>query len=449
MGPVAGLDRRAKIAIGAGLAAVALPCVATSALQRGWRGETAAALASLEDEELGASLEALGASGTTPAAARLARRWDAFDKLPAAVSYMSGTGPVDLRRHLAGDTSVVVYDRAMVEEEEDGAPADVTAAMPLLLERVARCEADIDALLRAKRPIRFEVDWSRAYDAPMPHLMGMKALANGLRTRAAWRAHQGDAAGAWADAERIVGLAGCLDDPCLIGRLVRLAVTGIATMTVVELLQVGSPPPSEQAARLGKALAALEGGKGFQRAMRGELGMFDRAVDLSGDGLLLDGQVIPLEGVGRLKTRLLLDQWKRDWVVTMARTIRACREPDPLKRQDALAVIAGEARAGTVFVQLLMPAMAHAHAKELDALANLRMARHALRLGGDPAAGPGDLPLDPWSGAKLRWASANGVARLWSIGADRADDGGALPAEGPDAPYVAPTDLVVRIGRRP
>lgn len=443
------LDRRAKVAIGAGVAVVALPCLATSIVQRGWRAETAAALAALEAEGVGTSLASLGVEAPpTPEAVALARRFDAFDKLPTPVSYMSGTGPVDLRRHLAGDTHVLVYDRTTADED---APPDARAAMPLLLERVARYEADVDALLRARRPIRFAVDWRKAFDAEMPHLMGLKNLANGLRTRAAWRSHEGDAAGAWADAERLVGLAGCLDDPSLIGRLVRLAITGLATLTVEELLQTGPPPPPAQAARLDRALAALEEGDGFQRAMRGELSTFERAVELGGDGLFFDGQMrIPLQGIGRVKARLFLDQWTRDWVAIMGRAIRACDERDPLTRHDALAALAAEANGSTMLVQILMPSLAKAHAKELDAAARLRMVRVALRLGGDPAAAPGDLPLDPWGGgAKLRWAVQNGVGRLWSIGADRSDGGGTLPSEDPDAPFVPATDLVVRVGRRP
>lgn len=444
------MERRGKVAIGAGIAIAALPCLVTSAVQRGWRSQTEAALAALEADGLGTSLEALGQDRPAgPAATALARRLDAFEGLPPAVSYMSGAGPVDVKRYLAGDRTVMVYDRA---EDDAASPPDARAGAALLLERVARCEADADGLLRAKRPVRFPVDWSKGYAAEMPHLMGLKQLANGLRTRAAWRAQDGDAAGAWADAERLAKLPACLDDPVLIGRLVRIAVTQIATSTITELLELLPPPPAEQRARLDRALAALEDPDGHQRAMRGELGMFCRSIQLRGDELILEGQSVPVGGVARLRTRLLLEQWTRDFVLVMGRVIRACGQGDALGRQDALIAIADQAAGGTPLVQLLLPALPRAHSKELNMQAHLRLARVALRLGGDPSASPGELLADPWAGGRpLRWARAGGVGRLWSIGEDRTDEGGVLPVEGgdPDAPRPSPTDLVVRVGRRP
>lgn len=437
------MKRWTRIALGGALL-LATPVAGFQLVQRGWRRDTAALLQRLEDEGLGASPAALGLDGpVADDADALSRASRAVMDLPGDASLYPGTPPAELDA-LFGPTPPEWWLTYDPETGEQGAPRDAARTIEWILARLDVVEPALDAA-RGRRG-RFPVDWTRGVRVEMPHLLELKALLSALQLRAGWRMRQGDAPGAWLDVERMLGLTARLDDPTIIGRLVRAAMIGITCATIVDLVALGPLPDGEQQARLDAALARLEDPDGYQRALRGELSMLLRTFEVEGGDALDD---LDPKGVQRVQLWLTLHRIEREWVEVNGRAIRAAARGTAPERHDALIACAAEAKqTGSTIVNLLLTSFDRAYVKDVDAIARARLARVALRLGArDLPPSASGLPADPWSGAPLLYArDPDGTARVWSVGSNRTDEGGPVPPPGTGG---TPSDLVVRLGLPP
>jgi len=438
------VKRWTRLALGGALL-LATPVAGFQLVQRGWRRETAALLRGLEDEGLGASPAALGHDGPVAEDAdALARASRAVSDLPSDASMYLGTTPAELDALLGPSPPewFRVYDAGSGEQVP---PRDSARTIEWILARLDVIEPTLDAA-RDRRG-RFPVDWSRGVRAEMPHLMELKALLSALQLRAGWRMRQGDAPGAWLDVERMLGLAARLDDPVIIGRLVRIAAIGMACATLVDLVALGPLPAPHQRARLDTALTLSEDLDGHQRALRGELYMVLRTFEAEGPDAL--GDYMDTTAAQRLQLWFTIHGVEREWVEVMGRAIRAVTRGTAPERHDALIALAVEVRrSGSPIANQLLPALDRALAREVDAIARTRLARVALWFGATdlPPVARG-LPADPWSGAPLLYArDPDGTARVWSVGSNRTDEGGAVPPPGTGG---SPSDLVIRLGLPP
>lgn len=435
------MKRWTRLALGGALLLVT-PAAGLHLVQRGWRRQTAALLQGLEDEGLGASPQALGVDGPVAEDAEaLVQASQAVTSLPSDASMYLGTSPLELDA-LFGPTPpewFLVYDP---EKGEQAPPKDAARTIEWLVARLDVVEPTLD---RARdRRGRFPADWSRGVRTELPHLMELKALLSALELRAGWRMRQGDAPGAWLDVERMLGLAARLDDPLVLGRLVRAAAIGMTCATIVDLVALGPLPAEGQRARLETALTLVEDLDGHQRALRGDLHLVRRTLEQEGTGALSD--FMDLTASQRLQMWFLLDRVEREWVEVMARAVRAVARGSAPARHDALIALAADVRKnGSPVVNRLLIALDRAFAKEVDTIAHARLARVALRLGArDLPPFARGLPADPWSGAPLLYArDPDGTARVWSVGSNRTDEGGAVPAPGAGG---TASDVVVRLG---
>ncbi len=437
------MKRWTRLALGGALL-LATPVAGFQVAQRAWRRDKAALLQALEDEGLGASPAALGLDGpVADDAAALSRASRAVSDLPSDASMYLGTTPAELDA-LFGPSPPEWFLTYDAESGEQAPPKDSARTIEWILARLDVVEPTLDGA-RDRRG-RFPVDWSRGVRAEMPHLMELKALLSALQLRAGWRMRQGDAPGAWLDVERMLGLAARLDDPVLIGRLVRVAAIGMACSTIVDLVALGPLAAPNQRARLDTALTLAEDLDGFQRGLRGELYMVLRTFEAEGAEALDD---LGAKGAQRLTLWLTLDRVEREWAEVNGRAIRAVSRGTAPERHDALIACAAEVnRSGSSIVNLLLASFDRAFAKEVDAIARTRLARVALWLGAAdlPPVARG-LPADPWSGAPLLYArDPDGTARVWSVGSNRTDEGGAVSPPGTGG---TPSDLVVRLGLPP
>lgn len=437
-----------------GLLALALLLLAWAGPRLLWRVQLERELAALEREGLSIRAEAfpLRTNGPEERAAvqALVDAAKDVDAATGAGNWLPGTLPEGLQRALAApydpETIAVVF-----QPDPDPAGAqDLASAAALLLTALDRGEPAIDAALA--RRVRLEIEPSTR-SVPFERAQATRELSNGLWFRASWRALHGDPDGAWADAERALGMIELYDEPLLLPWLIRVALGSHAARGIEALLLVGPPPREDRRARIDAALARLLERErdlvpGLRDDLRRQLDLTTREEMEARLSFDLDpGEWSGRRFLNRIQAAWFLPLWKRDLAIHQAAAIRllvrATGTPGGgLAELRALE----EAPRGRLVLEGFVSS---ARAKGLESVALLRMARTALDL-----ARRGELPeplaLDPFdpSGASLRWRRPGpGEGLLWSVGADQKDDGGVDPEE---LYYPEPgTDLLWRLAPPP
>ncbi|MBX3472555.1 MAG: hypothetical protein KF878_37365 [Planctomycetes bacterium] len=406
--------RRTRTLLTALTGAVACAALALLGLQRSWRAGREGVLADLERDGLAVTPEALDPPAPAAAAgADLARLLGRLDDLPEPVQRVTEWGPRHVLDALADPTSL---DAQAIYAPGPDDPPDLAGALALVGARLDPFEADLDRALAG--PCELPVRWSEGLTGPAPDLAGVKRLALALRARAVGHAHAGRADAAWADVERALRLARAADGPWLIGRIMHDVLVEEGVAAVATLLTACGPPDADRLARLDAALAALDGAGGFARALRGELALTETTLEASGP-----------EGAA---ARLLFARWRRDHTRLMADAIRAAAAPEAVDARSPLSELERRTVDASPLTQLVFPAVARLHSRDLAALALARAARAALSLAAADALPerPADLPRDPLdpAGGAIRWRrDGPRAATLWSVGVDGRDDGGRAP----------------------
>ncbi len=328
-------------------------------------------------------------------------------------------------------------------------PALIDEKLPGVLARLASSESSLEEALAADG-WRFDTSWGEVPFPEVPHLMQVRELGSILIARASHASAEGRLDDAWDDLIRYARLAELLDDPSLIGFLVRKAMTGVLVDATEQLLARGLPS-DEQADRLGAHLERLERAteEGYARALRTELA----TALLIFDGLIGDRDLdeetrrsLSAEGLTTqvpIFSRLLLAD-RRAYVTILGRAIRATAAGGDLATAErALGEIDDEVEqlgVMTPITRLLLPALFASHRKRYQGLAELRLARAGLAfaLAGRDAnlpSRPGEVTTieiarDPFSrlAEPLRYQRIDERrALLWSVGEDGDDDRGREP----------------------
>ncbi len=437
----------ALLVVGAVCVLCLLPWAGLRALDRAWDREREATLEALAADGLPARPADVTVEGDPDAEQWLLAAGSRVDALPPAVGLMLGASLDHLRRGRADPRAAADLGVFEPDAGDPRCPADLAGAVTLSNAVAAELEAELDR--RLARPWRLRYDAAGGFDVPLPALMPTKSLTNLFATRARWRALEGDLPGAWDDAARTLRLAARMDLPPLIGRLVRIACSGIALGALEDLFALAGPPDPARAAALEAQLALLDEGRGMTDAYRTELAMYEVGLDGPGgvDALAV-GSNMPLPA--RVLARTQWSRWRLDLTARMAAAVRAARvgEDRPVEAVGALERLEGEVAAdGTLLSQLLLPATSKAFLKDVRHRARVRLARAALRVptGKGPDATPALLdPFDPAGAPLRRTDGADGRSRLWSVGHDGVDQGGAVRPDG-TADDALGYDLVVEV----
>lgn len=407
-----------------------------------WAGAEASSLQALSDEGLGVSPAELAPAPPTNGA----------DALRAAFAVLER---IDPERRVALSDAMDIYggDLALASGSPDLGRAAQARRVEEVLAEGAPLLPHLDEALRADA-VCFELDWAAGYNAPQEHLMPLKELAWFLIARALVAQEAGQPGPAWGAIDRLVALCGRTRDPTLLGRLVREAVLGMAVNAIERLLELGPPPDAPARKRLAAGLIAAERGQPFHVALRCELALALASLDARTP----EGQAA-LFGTSldatwfRYLPSFVADAWFAKERAALARRMRRVIEAAqgaPREVQRALTALPPARLEDGVLAVLLEPAYRTAHAKELNGLARLRLARLLLDLAAEdalPESAPDGYP-DPWLGDEtaLRYRrESDRRAVVWSVGEDGVDDGGA-PREADRETWDLPLTLELPAG---
>lgn len=377
----------------------------------------------------------------------------------------------DLPSELATRYGVVRTNPAGLSEKEAAALVIADPAREVL-DYLRRFDAEMQEIGEASRrpESQFPVKWSEGYWILLPHVTQAKRFTTLFRVRAAARLASGDPAGAFADTVVLLHLAEKgAPDPILIGLLVRLAQTAIATSAVWEGLAARQWNEA-QLAELQAMLLAIDIQKAGIEAFQGERafgnwmydGWLESPQDLRDGWLPPDsGEAFALGPAGPVFPRFLAPRGliRRNQIAgnrMMDFLIARLRQPDwaaattRAPADDEYARLAGvrPMTPNTMLAAMLFPAIARAEGKlarqctvtRLGAIA-CALERHRLQTGRFPEAldelgprFPGGVPSDPMSGQPFRYRRLdNGWFQLWSVGANGRDDGGVMKDRENDA----------------
>jgi len=291
----------------------------------------------------------------------------------------------------------------------------------------------------------FEVEWSKGFEALMPHLAEMRNHARLLRLEAYVLAKKGDIKGAMENVRLMFRIRRLIDnDPTLISKLVGIAIDSIACSTIGGILLQGSPDKED----VEKALQELKGREKSNRLTHAFLG--EVAAGLQGfeavDKNLEEARMILRQKPHLLHKLFFEVVWIRSLdEYNYLKKMRFLREASKREFPDALdepGLEELETRMRPVYMNLLTniltPALARALWAEARADASIRMARIALALslyrsesGSYPDSldvlVPKYLPemqIDPFDGKPIRYKRKADGYILYSIDINRKDDGG-------------------------
>jgi hypothetical protein len=295
---------------------------------------------------------------------------------------------------------------------------------------------------------RFPVNWEAGAAALFPHYPRLWSLCRLLGARAVVAAAEGRQADAVADLEAMLRVARHIGaEPALIGQLVQYACLTAAGSALQGVLE-STPLEAEASRGLDEALAAVEVYAPFHAAMQTERAFGMWAFDLARRNprrLLGEMGHDPDSG---LPFRLLADARplfepliKRDQLYFLRRIsarITRWQERRPMDPADPLEDPEGFFPWYARISRIFDPALHGAASKRDEAAARLALARCALALdacrrqtGSYPRSLDAaqemrgrPLPEDPFTGGPFRYRLRGDGYLLYSVGANRQDDGG-------------------------
>ncbi|MFM8360746.1 MAG: hypothetical protein ACKOET_19525 [Verrucomicrobiota bacterium] len=372
-------------------------------------------------------------------------------------------------RPLAGRKSPYVDARADPLRRGEPWPADQRESLAALV----RTNAEALGLLRAalERPeSRYAVNLNQGFNAPLPHVDGVRLAARHLRAAAMAAVLAGDLDAAERRIEEQLKLAGTLaPEPLVISQLVRMAILQIAVQTLQDALSQGRFP-ADPLRRMAAAFAASVPRGAMERGLIGEMclgGDFFRT-PASQSGLVGGGapSAVFLGAYGLLGLRAADEVY---FLVTMRDMIEASPLEGPVRlgRMDEIEARLARDRARRWPVHLLsgmlLPAFTKFADKAASAEAMVVAAQVACALEGYRVARAGTLPerleslvpewlaavpADPFDGQPLRYLRQGAGYTVYSVGEDRKDSGGRERPRGGKPGPPESTDLTFTVERR-
>lgn len=324
-------------------------------------------------------------------------------------------------------------------------------------------------LQAAERPFcRYPVALTNGLRALFPHLAEIRTCSRLLRQEAVSQAARGHTDAATTALLAGFRLARSLDnEPVLISKLVQIASLGEAFDALQQSLNQKSFTDAELL-RLLTALRDAEPAVAFRRAMLGERANLVAVFQSSEEGLaeamaVSGGSAAPQFSLRSYRSAGYLQGDFAFALDFMSNLVALASVPYPQALDAAASMKIPDTQTALdeklVVSALLLPAPAGPVKKGAEAVARIRLARtvlaverYRLKHGGvlptslaDVSAElSGGVPEDPFDGQPLRYKqlSARGYT-VYSVGADRKDDGGAV--QGTDV--KAPLDVVMTISR--
>jgi hypothetical protein len=270
--------------------------------------------------------------------------------------------------------------------------------------------ADALRLLREAATLprsRYPMDLTSGFNALLPHLAQIKALAQLLKRDALLHADAGRPDEAVKSMEASFALAGSLaSEPALISDLVRIACVSI-TLGGMEHALADLKFSDVQLRRLSEWVSKTEqqGVDAYVRSMAGErcvsMAAFSNPAGLFGANAGQGGARMPVSGFMFTLIRLsgLLERDRNFLMRTLGRSIEAAKLPFPDSVRKTEALKAEQAREFAslsgrllVFSRMLLPALDKAFLKEARIACDLRAARTALAIERYRLAHDGRLP---------------------------------------------------------
>jgi len=258
----------------------------------------------------------------------------------------------------------------------------------------------------------------------------MRSAARMLKLEAHARAHRGDSQGVTAALRALIAASHALEaEPLMVSQLVRLAVGGIATGTLEDMLgQVDFT--DEQLAQLQADVRQLDLQPGLRRSLLGERVIGSESIrDLAPTGL-------PTSNEGRalyLKTT-------RGWIAASEQPFPQAFQQAQLIEQQFREEVGTSplSRMRSQLTMTVLPTFQVMFQATARGLASSSMADTAIaieqfrRRHGRPPQSLDELvpeflpavPIDPFDGQPLRYATDPGGFRIYSIGGNAKDDGG-------------------------
>jgi hypothetical protein len=353
-------------------------------------------------------------------------------------------------------------------KEDQAALMKLTSGKPGDREKVTRAEVlkvlsgteGALALVRkaaAMPEARFPVDWEAGAGATFPHHGTLRAASRMLAGHAELAAADGRTGDALADVEALTGIARhALDEPTLVSQMVGYATLAIADRTLKHVLET-SRPTAEESRRLAGVLARIDLDTPFLRSLEGERAFGNSIFDVSRRNPVEFMQLVRGSGDGSapkggfMSGALIL---AASPVLKVDQTIYLRYMTGLIEREKEghLTTIAAEERVDdfpgyAVVSRLVAPAVSSVIKRRGEAAARLTvdvwgLALHAYRLktGRYPdtlreleSSFPWNLPEDPFTGQPLVYSPEGDGYHLYSVGANRLDEGGMNSREGAGA----------------
>lgn len=391
-------------------------------------------------------------NSATPAIAakqKLPERWPDWDYPPQA----NGSQDLGVKRKLLQDgfwqlEPVRQLDAAQI------------AALRGELKRAAEALAEARKLADMPRG-RYSISYSPDFlSTLLPHVQDARVIASLLAYDVLLRAQDNDIVGALASCRAILNVGRSIgDEPLLVSQLVRMACRAIAVSKVERVLAQGEP--SDDALRtLQQLLEQEEPEPLILIALRGERGGMDRFLEAVQSGAVNLSAIGPNSnsdpgaeadpGIGEAVLRWspgYIKSQRAEMLRHMNKTVAVAKLP-PEQRRDRFLELEAEASAGSGLVRQLTPAISRVSEAGLRSQAQLRCAIAAVaaeRFRRDKGHWPenneelrksGLLPAwpnDPFDGQPLRFRRTSDGIVIYSIGPDRADDGGKIDRQHPTA----------------
>ena len=362
--------------------------------------------------------------------------------------------------------------KSMLQLSNRGWSQTVSANDSILQPAIAKLKPTLDKAVRAtKMPgFRFDRDYTRGFDLLFPEYADFKTLTRWLSVRAILRANSGDGAGMAEDLTALAKIsAACGSEDFLIGFLVQVATESITLQTMEQCLtEAKGRPGTIRAVR--QAMKAFAPVPNVKNASRGEyfLSMTSMQKLIKNrnpkDLEMMTSYGEESDDSSRMFSELMLTQGFLE--ANAANLLRTTREnylalpKDPLDLTKAKAVFAAtdkklDAEANNinyVFARIMMPVFAGASEAFVRSAQQRRLLEVLLvsleerhRTGTFPAKLPvtGALATDLFDGGKLQYSNVPGKLKIYSVGIDGFDNGGAQPSDG----NVKDIDIVVSFPR--
>jgi len=308
----------------------------------------------------------------------------------------------------------------------------------------------------------FRVDLSKGISAAMPDLVRFREAARYLGVAARYEARKGNTA----EALQLLGISLRLArdvgaNRTVICRMLQVACEAMTVQALEHVLNEGRPSEAELRKFLGVLEAHIRGRSPLSDTLRRE--KIWMAVTIKG---IVAGEVDPAVLTGGTRTaesQMALGLWRASGLVlkegrnltdAMDRYTEAARKPFPESLsevekidKDLFPQSGGEMSGvkvlfeGRTWVNMLVPSFGRILITEARVVAQLELARLAiacrlqkLRTGSYPAKleelsksfpkGFAELPPDPFTAGDMKYRLTRTGCMIWSLGANRADDGG-------------------------